>query len=133
MPNFLHHWLFLNLCQILGFPAGLAVKKSACQCRSHRDSGSIPGWGRSPGGGNGNPLQYSCLESPMDCSLPGSSQRSQTRLSTEHTLGHILYSQYHFCVHSSFGLPLENQRKEWEESVSNSKLQLIKMQFCNFI
>jgi len=31
-----------------------------------RDTGSIPGLGRSPGGGNGNPLQYSCLENPMD-------------------------------------------------------------------
>ena len=30
------------------------------------DKGSIPGSGRSPGGGNGNPLQYSCLENPMD-------------------------------------------------------------------
>ena len=30
------------------------------------DLGSIPGWGRSPGEGNGNPLQYSCLENPMD-------------------------------------------------------------------
>ena len=30
------------------------------------DMGSIPGWGRSSGGGNGNPLQYSCLENPMD-------------------------------------------------------------------
>ena len=30
------------------------------------DMGSIPGWGRSPGGGNGNPLQYSCLENLMD-------------------------------------------------------------------
>ena len=30
------------------------------------DLGSIPGWGRSPGGGNGNPLQYSCLENPKD-------------------------------------------------------------------
>ena len=30
------------------------------------DPGSIPGLGRSPGGGNGNPLQYSCLENPMD-------------------------------------------------------------------
>ena len=30
------------------------------------DVGSIPGWGRSPGGGNGNPLQCSCLENPMD-------------------------------------------------------------------
>ena len=31
-----------------------------------RDLGSIPGWGRSPGGRHGNPLQYSCLENPMD-------------------------------------------------------------------
>ena len=30
------------------------------------DTGSIPGWGRSPGEGNGNPLQYSCLKNPMD-------------------------------------------------------------------
>ena len=33
------------------------------------DMGLIPGSGRSPGGGNGNPLQYSSLENPMDCSL----------------------------------------------------------------
>ena len=38
-------------------------KESAC---SAGDGGSIPGWGRSPGEGNGNPLQYSCLENPMD-------------------------------------------------------------------
>ena len=31
-----------------------------------RDTGSIPGWGRSSGGGHGNPLQYSCLENPID-------------------------------------------------------------------
>ena len=31
-----------------------------------RDAGLIPGWERSPGGGNGSPLQYSCLENPMD-------------------------------------------------------------------
>ena len=30
------------------------------------DVGSVPGWGQSPGEGNGNPLQYSCLENPMD-------------------------------------------------------------------
>ena len=39
------------------------VKESAC---SVGDPGSIPGLGRSPGEGNGNPLQYSCLENPMD-------------------------------------------------------------------
>ena len=46
-----------------GFPGGLEVKASASNAR---DPGSIPGSGRSPGEGNGNPLQYSCLENPMD-------------------------------------------------------------------
>ena len=41
-------------------------KESACRCRRHRDAGSIPESGRSSGEGNGNPLQYPCLENPMD-------------------------------------------------------------------
>ena len=48
---------------LMGFPGGAEVKASAC---SVGDLGSIPGSGRSPGEGNGNPLQYSCLENPMD-------------------------------------------------------------------
>ena len=47
----------------MGFPGGLEGKTSAC---SAGDLGSIPGSGRSPGEGNGNPIQYSCLENPMD-------------------------------------------------------------------
>ena len=47
----------------IGFPGGSEVKASACNIG---DPGSIPGSGRSPGEGNGNPLQYSCLENPMD-------------------------------------------------------------------
>ena len=46
-----------------GFPGGSDDKESACNAE---DLGSIPGSGRSPGEGNGNPLQYSCLENPMD-------------------------------------------------------------------
>ena len=46
-----------------GFPGGSEVKASACNVG---DLGSIPGLGRSPGKGNDNPLQYSCLENPMD-------------------------------------------------------------------
>ena len=46
-----------------GFPGGSEVKSSACNVG---DLSSIPGSGRSPGEGNGNPLQYSCLENPMD-------------------------------------------------------------------
>ena len=45
------------------FPGGSDGKESAC---SAGDMGLIPGLGRSPGEGNGNPLQYSCLENPMD-------------------------------------------------------------------
>ena len=47
----------------LGFPGGSDGKESAC---SVRDLSSIPGSGRSPGKGNGNPLQYSCLEKSID-------------------------------------------------------------------
>ena len=46
----------------MGFPGGSDNKESAC---SVGDSGSIPGLGRSPGEGEGNPFQYSCLENPM--------------------------------------------------------------------
>ena len=47
----------------LGFPSGLAITESACIAG---DAGLIPGSGQSPGGGHGNPLQYSGLENPMD-------------------------------------------------------------------
>ena len=46
-----------------GFPHSSVSKESACNAG---DLGSIPGSGRSPGVGNGNPLQYICLENPMD-------------------------------------------------------------------
>ena len=41
-------------------------KESTCNAEDTGDVGSVPGWGRFPGGGHGNPLQYSCLENPMD-------------------------------------------------------------------
>ena len=44
----------------------LVVKNPPANAGDLRDSGLIPGLGRSPGGGNGNPLQYSFLENPMD-------------------------------------------------------------------
>ena len=47
----------------MGFPCGSDGKASACNAG---DPSLIPGSGRSPGEGNGNPLQHSCLENPMD-------------------------------------------------------------------
>ena len=46
-----------------GFPCGSDGRESVCKAG---DTSSIPGLGRSPGGGHGKPLQYSCLENPMD-------------------------------------------------------------------
>ena len=58
----------LCLSQLLetaqGFQGGSSGKEPTCQCI--RDASSVPGWGSSPGGGHGNPLQHPCLESPMD-------------------------------------------------------------------
>ena len=63
-----------------GFPGGSAGKEFACNAG---DLGSIPGLGRSPGGGHGNPLQYSCLESPHgQRSLAGCSPRGCKELDT---------------------------------------------------
>ena len=52
-----------NLKLQLGFPSGLNGKESACNAGG---PGSIPGSGKSPGEGNGYPLQYSCLENSVD-------------------------------------------------------------------
>ena len=50
----------------MGFPGGSVVKNPPASVGNTGDASSIPGSGRSPGGGNGNPLQYSSLENPMD-------------------------------------------------------------------
>ena len=49
-----------------GFPDGSDGKEAVCNAGYIRDMGLIPGLGRSPGEGHGNPLQDSCLENPMD-------------------------------------------------------------------
>ena len=51
---------------IKGFLDGSMVKNPPANAEDAGDLGSIPGSGKSPGGGNGNPLQYSCLENSMD-------------------------------------------------------------------
>ena len=73
-----------------GFPGGSDGKASACNVG---DPGSIPGSGRSPGEGNGNPFQYSCLVNPMDggalwATVHGVA-KNQTRLSDFTSLLHI--------------------------------------------
>ena len=75
---------------VLGFPGGASGKEPACQCRlDEREVGLMPGSGRSPGGGHGNPLQYSCLESHGQRSLVSYSPRSQR-------VGHNLVTKQQF-------------------------------------
>ena len=52
--------------QVDSLPLLLVLKNPPTNAGNVRDPGSIPGLGRSPGGGHGNPLQYSCLENPVD-------------------------------------------------------------------
>ena len=50
---------------ITGFPVGSVVKNPSANAGDIGDMGSVPGSGRSSGAGNGNPVQYPCLENPM--------------------------------------------------------------------
>ena len=71
------------------FQVALVVKNPPADAGDRRDEGSIPGSGRSPGGGRGNPFQYSCLENPMDkgawWARVHKVTNSWTRLKRQHT------------------------------------------------
>ena len=55
----------------IGFPGGSVVKNLPDSIEDSGDAGSIPGWGRSLGGGNGNPLQCLCLGNPWQTTVHG--------------------------------------------------------------
>ena len=100
----------ISICLSSGFPGGSVgqkkKKKSACNAGG---PGSIPGSGRSPGEGNGNPLQYSCLENPMDRGAWQATAHGDRRvghnLATKTTLSEFTYPQH--CVLSRQGSPIE--------------------------
>ena len=101
MYNFrLHNW------EIQASQVVLVVKNPLANERGIKDMGSIPGSGRSPGGGHGNPLQYSYLENPMDrgawwVTVHGVT-RSQTRLKWlyTHTQARNLCPRAHYLLFS---------------------------------
>ena len=88
---------------VIGFPGGSDGKACAYNVG---DLGSIPGLGRSPGEGNGNPLQYSCVENPMDggawwAAIHGVA-KSRTRLSDFTFTFHFHALEKEMATHSSF-------------------------------
>ena len=76
-----------------GFPAGSGGKNPPADAG---DAGSIPGSGRSPAGGNSHPLQYSCLENPMDTGAWRAAVRGVLKESdvTEEDLAHRRYTEH---------------------------------------
>ena len=67
----------------LGFPGGSAGKESVCKAGATGDASLIPGSGGSPGGGNGCPLQYSCLVNEMDRGAWGAAASGAARVRHE--------------------------------------------------
>ena len=85
----------------------LVVKSLPVDTGDVRDVGSIPGSGRSPGGGQGNLLQYSCLENPVDrrawCPIVHRVAKSQTPLKRLSTQEHVVdLFQYYNIVNQCF-------------------------------
>ena len=81
----------------LGFSDSSVGKGSACNVE---DQGSIPEWGISPGEGNGNPLQYSCLGNPMDKGAWGSTVHEVTRIRHNLETKPPPPGLYYACSHS---------------------------------
>ena len=92
---------------LMGFLGGTVIKNSPASAGDARDLGSIPGSERFPGGGNGNPLQYSCLGNPMDrgawwAAVHGVTE-SQTQLSMHaHTNTYICIIHSYVCMHTYY-------------------------------
>ena len=84
-----------------GFPGGTSGKETASQCREDmRDMGSIPGLGRSPGGGHGNPL-HPCLENPMDRGAWQAAVLGLQRVRYNEETWQACFEQYLFCFLTS--------------------------------
>ena len=106
----------------LGFPVALVVKNLPANAGDIRDTVSIPGSGRSTGEGNDNPLQYSCLENPMD---RGAWQAIVCRVAKSRTWLKWLSTAHNLC---SQGRPFQNQsfNKEQKNGLRNKTHFILK-------
>ena len=100
------YWIKCLLVTLKGFLGSSNCKESACNAGG---LGSIPGLGRSPGGGHGNPLQYSCLEHPLDrevwqATVLGVAKTFSRFIS--HILSPFFFS--HCLLHISFFMPSQH-------------------------
>ena len=112
-----------------GFPGGGVVKNLPANAGDTRNAGSIPGSGRSPGVGNGNPLQYPCQENPMArgawWAIVHGATKSWTRLSTctrrhSEILNYILQTLSHQSKKGSGRKLIMDWCKEVSQTFSHS-------------
>ena len=97
---------WMSVCECVGFPRGSVVRSPPAKAGN---TGSIPGLGRCPGDGNGDPLQYSCLENSMDRGARGLQSMGSEKLrhvetkqqqqQSEHTSLDVVAISVCECVH----------------------------------
>ena len=102
-----------------GFPGGSVVKNLPANARDTGEVGSIPGLERSPGEGNGNPLQYSCLENSMDRGVWQATVHGVSELDRLSVCTHT-----HICTHTSSG------KREWECNYRRRVFSIFLLEFC---
>ena len=85
------------VCIVLFFPCGTSGKNLPAKAGDERDTDSIPESGRSPGGGHGNPLQFSFLENPMDRGVWWAMIHKVTKRQTQ-----LKCLSMHECIHTLF-------------------------------
>ena len=133
-----HYWIWaLSLCQG-ATQVALVVRNLPANAEDVRDLGSIPGPGRFPGGGHGKPLQYSCLENPMDRGTWQATvhrvTKSQTwvkqlnthtqTLSRTRLLKHSLYLQHQNHMGSTY-------RWRFQDLILDLSIQFLGVHFIN--
>ena len=100
--NYLNSIYFVRITIYRASQVALVVRNSPAKARDIRDTGSIPGSGRSPGGGHGNALQYSSLENPMDREAWQATvhrvAQSQARLKQLSTQCTLLFTPHVHCI-----------------------------------
>ena len=98
-----------------GFPSGSVVENLPANTG---DTGSVPGLGRSPGGGNGNPLQYSCLENPMG---RGAWQATVHGISESNTTDHVCKNTCAKATEGREGQTIPPSRSLWPKDSGRTR------------
>ena len=118
--------IFFKITFYTGFPSSSVVKNPPANAG---DAGLIPSLGRSPKGGNGNPLQYSCLEISMDrgtwWTAVHAVSKSQTRFSDQTTMNNMCLYMLCVCILQTIW--------RWSPEKSNrSLMEVLKHLYCNY-